>query len=57
MNKIMTTVLTASGLLILWRRRYGPTSLRALANNEGVTTWTAWRRSRLNARRDLGRRA
>ncbi len=39
------------------RRRYGPTSLRALANREGITTWTAWRRSRLRPAQDLGRRA
>jgi hypothetical protein len=39
------------------RRKYGPTSLRALANKEGITTWTAWRRSRLRPAQDLGRRA
>lgn len=37
-----------------WRRRNAPVSFRALANKEGINTWTAWRRGRLPARRDTG---
>jgi aryl carrier-like protein len=49
-------LLGALALLSWWRRRNAPVSLRQLANQEGINTWTAWRRSRLPARRDPGSR-